>query len=262
MRRFPILLCLLLAFPALPRAQNTSDPSTAARPARPAQPAVGERGANQGAASRPPARPGPAAGARPGAQPPAKGGAAQPGAGSRRAPAAAAGVAAGVAAGAAAAPPRPEPPPEPSLPTMGAVTGLPLPRFAPLRSDEVNLRAGPGTRFRIEWAYRRRGLPVQILRENEQWRLIRDFEGTEGWVHDSNLGRGRRTFMVKGEQRTLRRRAEDGAVAVAKLEPGVIGNVRACGAGNAWCEVQIGEHRGWLQRDAMFGVTGDEVIGD
>ena len=54
---------------------------------------------------------------------------------------------------------------------------------------------------------------------------------------------------------------EDDAGAVARLQPGVIGRIRACAQGNAWCEVQVGEYRGWLKRAEMFGVTADEVIG-
>ena len=41
----------------------------------------------------------------------------------------------------------------------------------------------------------------------------------------------------------------------------VIGRIRACAQGSAWCEVQVGEYRGWLKRAEMFGVTADEVIG-
>ena len=179
---------------------------------------------------------------------------------------AAAGAAAGAAGAAAGAgvlkppAPAPAPPPEPE-PAVGSVTGLPLPRFAPLRSDEVNMRAGPGTRFPIEWTYQRRDLPVEIVREFDQWRRIRDQDGTEGWVHHSNLGLGRRTFTVRGEMHTMRRRPEEDAGAVARLQPGVIGRIRACAQGSAWCEVQVGEYRGWLKRAEMFGVTADEVIG-
>ena len=42
---------------------------------------------------------------------------------------------------------------------------LPLPRFVSLKSAEVNLRTGPGTRYPIEWVYKRRALPVEIIAE-------------------------------------------------------------------------------------------------
>jgi SH3-like domain-containing protein len=121
------------------------------------------------------------------------------------------------------------------------------------------MRAGPGTRYPTEWTYRRRDLPVEIVREFELWRRIRDMEGTEGWVHQSNLT-GRRTFIVTGHERVLRRRAEESANVVARLKPGVLGRIRACAAGSAWCEVQVGDYRGWLRRNEFFGVTADEEV--
>ena len=65
---------------------------------------------------------------------------------------------------------------------LGA-SGLPLPRFVSLKSDEVNLRTGPGKRYPIDWIYRRRGLPVEIIDEFDDWRRVRDHDGTVGWVH-------------------------------------------------------------------------------
>ncbi|QNT77668.1 SH3 domain-containing protein [Entomobacter blattae] len=81
----------------------------------------------------------------------------------------------------------------------GTVTGLPLPRFASLRADEVNWRVGPGSRYPIQWVYHRRGMPVRILREFDVWRLIEDAEGQKGWVHQATLV-GRRSFIIPGEK--------------------------------------------------------------
>ncbi|MBT3700232.1 MAG: hypothetical protein HOG12_01865, partial [Alphaproteobacteria bacterium] len=47
------------------------------------------------------------------------------------------------------------------------------PRFASLRADKVNLRAGPGVRYPISWIFVRKSLPVEILAEFELWRKIR-----------------------------------------------------------------------------------------
>jgi SH3-like domain-containing protein len=124
------------------------------------------------------------------------------------------------------------------------------------------MRSGPGTRFPIEWTYQRRELPVEIVREFELWRRIRDPEGTEGWVHQSTL-MGRRSFIVRGAPGTevmLRRRAEDQAQPVARLRPGVVGRLRACEANNTWCEAQIGEHRGYIKRADIWGVGPTEEV--
>ncbi|MBS0541279.1 MAG: hypothetical protein JSR47_21120, partial [Proteobacteria bacterium] len=60
-------------------------------------------------------------------------------------------------------------------------SGLPLPRFASLRSDLVNVRAGPGTRYPIEWVFKHKLMPVEIIAEYENYRKIRDWQGAGGW---------------------------------------------------------------------------------
>lgn len=163
------------------------------------------------------------------------------------------------AGGAAAATALPAVPTRAANPAKGNVTGLPLPRFAALRADEVNMRAGPGTRYPVEWVYKRRDLPVEIMREFEVWRLVRDPDGVQGWVHAAVLT-GRRSFVVRGEEQVMRRAADPEAAAVARLEGGVVGRVRGCEANAAWCQVQVGDHRGFLPRTAFWGTYQDEAI--
>ena len=78
---------------------------------------------------------------------------------------------------------------------VGPVTKLPLPRFASLKTDRVNLREGPSKDHATKWVYERAGLPVEITAEFEIWRKIRDLEGVEGGVLHSLLS-GRRTGLV------------------------------------------------------------------
>ena len=44
---------------------------------------------------------------------------------------------------------------------IGSVTRLPLPRFASLKTDRVNLREGPSKDHATKWVYERAGLPVE-----------------------------------------------------------------------------------------------------
>jgi SH3-like domain-containing protein len=147
----------------------------------------------------------------------------------------------------------------PDDPTKGSVTGRPLPRFATLRADEVNFRAGPGRRYPIEWLYKRRGLPVEIEREFEVWRLVTAPDGAKGWVHAATL-MGRRDFLVTGAERVLHERPQESSRAVAVLKPGVLGRIRACDAGSEWCRVQVGAYHGWLRRGEFWGVLPNEAV--
>ena len=152
-----------------------------------------------------------------------------------------------------------KPPPPPPDPTKGSSTGLPIPRFVALRAEKVNLRAGPGDRYPIEWVYQRRNLPVEIEREFDVWRLIKDADGVRGWVQEVLLV-GRRSFEVTGADRTLRHNPDDTSPAVAILKVGVIGRLKSCPAKSAWCQVEVDGYSGWLKRTDFFGALPDEVV--
>ncbi|MEQ9334762.1 SH3 domain-containing protein [Thalassobaculum sp.] len=140
--------------------------------------------------------------------------------------------------------------------TVGTETGLPIPRYVTLRAREVNVRAGPGVRYPIDWVYQRPNLPVEVIAEFDTWRKIRDPDGTEGWVHQSMLS-GRRTVVVIGGEHLLRRTPDPAAAPVARLEAGVIGWLDGCR--RDWCEIDVGGLDGWIQRAHIWGVRADEV---
>ncbi len=137
-------------------------------------------------------------------------------------------------------------------------TGLPLPRFASLRADEANVRAGPGTRYPIEWVFRRKGMPVEIVAEYENYRKIRDWQGAGGWVHQSLLT-GKRSFIIPAKPASLHKTPAKAAEVIAKLEPEVMGEIRSC-TGD-WCRVRVSSGvSGWLERTAFWGVYKSEPI--
>ncbi len=151
------------------------------------------------------------------------------------------------------------PPPATQEANKGSVTGLPIPRFVALRTDDVNMRKGPGFRYPIEWVYKRRDLPVEILREFEVWRLVETPDGARGWMHEATLV-GHRTFIVQGADATLRSDPRDEASPVAILKVGVIGQLRSCQAGSAWCRVRVGDYGGYLKRAQFWGTLPDEPV--
>jgi len=128
---------------------------------------------------------------------------------------------------------------------------LPVPRFASLKSGEVNMRVGPGTRYSINWVYKQEGLPVEILQEFDQWREIRDVEGTTGWVHKQML-QGKRMGIIKGSIAVLRHAPDKRSNPVIRSEPGVIGRVLDCE--KEWCRLQVAGHKGWIEKKAFWGV--------
>lgn len=156
-----------------------------------------------------------------------------------------------------AAPPPAVPHPA-ARPDVGSVTGLPLPRFASLRSSAVDLRAGPGFRYPIRWVYRRLGMPVEIEREFSVWREVLTPDGARGWMHEATLT-GRRDGIIIGGRHTLRHAASPDAGAVAILEPGVVVHLLHCAPGAAWCRVMVAAFHGWLPRTDFWGTLPGEA---
>ncbi len=138
-------------------------------------------------------------------------------------------------------------------------SGLPLPRFVSLRAGEVNMRTGPGVQYPVEWVYRRQSLPMEVIAEYGTWRKVRDWQGTQGWVHQSMLG-GRRTLIVTGKVRTLRSRQNTQSPPVARLEPGVIGRLLECPQDGAWCRIDAEGREGWLRRVEFWGIYRSETL--
>lgn len=154
------------------------------------------------------------------------------------------------------------PQPRPAL----SGSGLPLPRFVSLKSDRVNLRTGPGTEYPTAWVYKRAGLPLEVIKEYEAWRQVRDAEGATGWLLQSFLS-GRRTALVlpwelksgkDAPQVTVRRSDSESAKAVAKVEAGVIANVHGCDG--RWCHVTIDNVRGYVEQKLLWGIYENEVV--
>ncbi len=144
---------------------------------------------------------------------------------------------------------------------VGAATGLPVPRYVSLKSDRVNLREGPSKEHRTSWVFQRAGLPVEITGEFEIWRKIRDSEGTEGWVLHSLLS-GRRTGLVapwkKGETLMLYGEPDPHATIKARLQTGVIGNIKNCDG--AWCRIFGDGFDGYLPQADLWGVYPNEKV--
>lgn len=148
--------------------------------------------------------------------------------------------------------------------SAGSASKLPLPRFVSLKASRVNMRVGPGRDYQIEWLYTKRGLPLEILQEYDNWRKVRDSEGDEGWILQSLLS-GDRTALVSpwkaGEKDALiglHAAPDRTAPLSAQLEPGVIAEVDYCRGG--WCRVTAGSESGHVQQPALWGVYPDETV--
>lgn len=126
-----------------------------------------------------------------------------------------------------------------SLAQTSNPSGLELPRFASTHSKPINVRVGPGKKYDIAWIYVKSGIAVEIINEFDTWRKIRDFDGQEGWIHQSLLS-GRRTGFIniaKNEQIDLFSKSSKLSEIRAKLGAQYPIKIKQCDG--VWCEIEV-----------------------
>ncbi len=139
----------------------------------------------------------------------------------------------------------------------GPVTNLPLPRFVSMKAGEGNVRRGPSLTHRIDWVFKRRGVPLEITAEHGHWRRVRDRDGAGGWIHYSLLS-GVRTALVERDMLEIHARPDPQSLVVARLELGVIARLEECTPD--WCEITAGGYTGWAPKGALWGVRAGERL--
>jgi SH3-like domain-containing protein len=137
----------------------------------------------------------------------------------------------------------------------GPVTNLPLPRFVSLKSNEGNVRRGPSLTHRIDWVFKHRNMPLQVVDEYGHWRRVQDRDGVGGWMHYALLS-GVRTVIIENDMLALREAPQDDARARAYAEAGAIARLGACQAD--WCMISAEGAKGWAPKAALWGVSAGE----
>jgi len=142
-----------------------------------------------------------------------------------------------------------------------ATNGLPVPRFVSLKVDRVNVRGGPDKDHDVAWIYTRVGWPVEITAEYDNWRRIRDSDGTEGWVCHAMLS-SKRTAVVqlksKSDLGPLYAKPDATSSVTAQLQAGVLGSIKHCDG--AWCRIAGDGFDGWIEQNRLWGVYPNEKI--
>ena len=138
----------------------------------------------------------------------------------------------------------------------GQVTHLPLPRYVSMKAAEANVRRGPSLTHRIDWVFKRRGMPLQVTAEYGNWRKVQDRDGAGGWVHYALLS-GVRTVLVEADMLPVYASPDPKSQVNAHFESGVVARLGTCSID--WCRISAGGYRGWALKSNLWGVDPDEM---
>ena len=138
----------------------------------------------------------------------------------------------------------------------GPVTNLSLPRYVSMKAAEGNVRRGPSLTHRIDWVFKRRGMPLQITAEYGNWRKVQDRDGAGGWVHYALLS-GVRTVLVESDMQPVYATPDPKSQVNAHFETGVVARLGTCT--RDWCRVSAGGYKGWTLKSNLWGVDAFEI---
>lgn len=147
--------------------------------------------------------------------------------------------------------------PPQSVPTRIGPSGLPVPRYVSLKSNEVNARQGPSSAHRVLWVYRRAGLPLRITAESGNWRRIEDVDGDRAWVHVATLS-AQRTALITTDRAALLASTQPKSRVRAWMKTGVIATLLDCKSG--WRKLRVGGRTGWTAAAQVWGTPSCENV--
>lgn len=134
----------------------------------------------------------------------------------------------------------------------GRETNLPLPRFVSLKAAEGFVRRGPSRTHRVDWVFKHRNMPLQVVAEYGHWRRVVDRDGAGGWMHYSLLS-GARTVIVIAEMVPMHADPDPATRVIAQAEEGVVARLGECAGG--WCEIRVSGAEGWVPETHLWGVS-------
>ena len=145
-----------------------------------------------------------------------------------------------------------------SAKTLGNETGLKIPRFVSLKSDNSNLRIGPSENYPVKIKYIVANMPVEIIDEYKNWRKIIDYEENEGWIH-KNLIKGKRFAIVNTPyENGLQVFNKPKGSNIGKIGKKNILEIKTCLIN--WCKIEYKKNKGWVNKINLWGIYEKEII--
>ena len=116
-------------------------------------------------------------------------------------------------------------------------------------SSVGNVRSGPGTSYEVRWQVEK-NYPLDVVRKEGEWRFFKDFEGDEGWIHNSLLGKTQ-TVVTKRDKCNIRSGPGTRFDVLFTVEKGV--PFKVLKSDPDWLQVEHADgDQGWIHRGLVW----------
>ena len=121
--------------------------------------------------------------------------------------------------------------------------------FLLLKNNKVNVRYGPGFDYPIKYIYKKKHLPIKVIDKKENFRRIIDFKKNSGWIHISQLKKGKSVILLKDQ--ILFKKPTKYSKQILKIEKGRLLLVKKCK--KKWCKIKTKNYQGWIKKNNVWG---------
>ena len=121
--------------------------------------------------------------------------------------------------------------------------------FLMLKNNKVNVRYGPGFDYPIKFIYKKKFLPIKVIDKKENFRRIIDFKNNGGWIHTSQLRKGKSFILLKDQ--LLFSKPTKYSKPIADISSGRLLLIKKCKL--KWCRVKTGDYIGWIENKNVWG---------
>ena len=118
-----------------------------------------------------------------------------------------------------------------------------------LKYNEVNVRYGPGFDYPINYVYKKKNLPIKVIDKKENFRKIIDFKKNSGWIHTSQLKKGKSLILL--EDQILFSSPTKYSKPIIKIAKGRLLLVKKCK--KKWCRVKTQNYLGGIKTNYIWG---------
>ena len=121
--------------------------------------------------------------------------------------------------------------------------------YLTLKYNKVNVRYGPGRDYPIKYVYYKKNLPIKVIDKKENFRRIVDFKKNSGWIHVSQLKKGKSLILLKDQ--ILFSKPTRYSKPIIKIAKGRLLLVKKCK--KKWCKVKTEDYLGWIITNNIWG---------
>lgn len=126
-------------------------------------------------------------------------------------------------------------------------------RFVSTRSNEVNARNGPGVNYPVIYVFTKKAEPLAVIQEFNEWRKVKDFSGSESWIHSSLLSTKRYAVVSVEGIHEIYRFATKKSRIVAKIEKNTRCKIEKITEN--FCQISVDGYKGWIEKKLLWGIV-------